>query len=161
MTEPTYRDRLDDVFFRMGLRTFDPPLTLDYRFGSFQAEEGIFRCFVMQEDVMQAPNYLEIKGDQIYWLALEYPGIEPLLENMNRVALRCFKTLGRTHTANFILALENGLPPEERRRLEEAFDAFRNTLPVGTYHTLRIWDTEGLKEQEKKIPRPLDASGQE
>ncbi len=156
MDKTTFMDRLENVLYGMGLRTFDPPLTLDYRFGSFPAEEGIFRCFVMQEDIMQAPNYLEMKSDHIYWVTLTYPGLNDFLAQVQRIALRCFKTLGRVHTAYYILALEHPLSREERTALEEAFLSFRKTLPVGTYHSLKIWDEEGLREQEVKIPPPSD-----
>ncbi|MFB3788752.1 MAG: hypothetical protein ACE15F_20525 [bacterium] len=150
-TSKTFMERLEDVLDAKGLRTFDPPLTLDYRFGSIPAEIGVFRCFVNEADVMQAPSYLEIKGDHVYFVALDYPGLEEFLRTVRETGTRCFKTLGRMHTAYFILALEHSLPPQEHAALIEFFTEYRNTLPNGSYHILKIWDEAALREEEKRI----------
>ena len=151
----TFMERLEDVLDAKGLRTFDPPLTLDYRFGSIPAQIGMFRCFVNEADVMQAPNYLEIKGDHVYFVALEYPGLDEFLRTVRETGTRCFKTLGRMHTAYFILALEHSLLPQDRAALIEIFTEYRNTLPNGSYHILKIWDDAALREEEKRIQSGL------
>ena len=142
--------RLEDVLDAMGLRTFDPPMTLDYRFGSFQAEEGLFRCFVNEDDVIRTFSYMEIKGDQVYWIALEYPDFDQVVENIIRVGVKCRKTLGRHHAAAFIIAAPEGVG-EDRERLETAFKAFSAGQDVSVYYTLHIWDEETLRNVEQNL----------
>ncbi len=154
VTEISYMERLENVLDMMGVKTFDSPMTLDYRFGSFQAEEGIFRCFVNEDDVTRALSYMEIKGDQVYWITLEYPGLEIMVENIVRVGVKCRKTLGRHHAATFIIAVPEGVG-KDRERLEQAFQEFSDSQDVSVYYTLKIWDEETLKSVEKQVRKSL------
>ncbi len=150
MVEKSYMDRLEDVLDAMGLKTFDSPMTLDYRFGSFEAEEGIFRCFVNEDDVIQTHSYMELKGDQVYWITLEYPCFEQVVENIVKVGVKCRKTLGRHHAAKFIIiAVPEGIG-EDRSKLEKTFKEFSDNQDVSVYYTLEIWDEKKLNQLEKK-----------
>lgn len=149
MTETeSYMNRLEDVLESMGLRTFDSPMTLDYRFGSFQPEVGRFRCFVNVDDVIQSNEYLEMKSNRVYWIALEYPDRETVMENIRQIGQQCFKVLGRIHTAYFILALETGLSDSEREALSAHFLNYQRTLSAGTYHILEVWDEGVVRAKE-------------
>ena len=150
MNQKQFVERLEDVLDAMGLRTFEAPMTLDYRFGSFEAEDGLFRCFVNEDDVERCFSYLEIKGDHVYWVALDYPVFDEVFGNILRIGQKCRKILGRFHHVTFILAVEEGLGAD-RERLEQAFEEFRNRRETGVYCDLKIWDAEGLAEAEKHL----------
>lgn len=133
----------------MGLRTFDAPMTLDYRFGSFEAEEGDFRCFVREEDVEHTGGYLEIKGSIVFWVMLDYPGFDETMNQIEMIANKCKKTLGRHHSSTFILAVQNEAQ-EHKNRLTQTVESFRIAQHPGIYYSIEIWDDEGLQAAEQK-----------
>ena len=150
MSERSYLERVEDVLDAMGLRTFASPMTLDYRFGSLEAEEEFFRCFVREEDVELMFTYLEIRGDEVFWVALENPGLDATMEAIKRIALKCRKTLGRHHVATFVLASEEGVG-EEKESLLRTFNELCKACVPGVYYRLLIWDQEGLKQAETEL----------
>lgn len=141
MESKTYMDRLEDLLDKIGLRTFEAPQTVDYRFGEFQPEEGLFRCFVYEDDIERTDGYMELKANKVYWIALEYPDFDTVYQNMMQVSQKTLKNLGRLHTCSFILAVEE-ISTEESQRIQEAFDAYAKSLSAGTYQSLSIWDDE-------------------
>lgn len=160
MPDRAFIDKLEDVLDAMGLKTFDAPMTLDYRFGCFEAEEGFFRCFVREEDVKRVMGYMEIMGDHVFFVALQYPGLEAMKRNIEDLILKSRKTLGRHHAATFILAAEEGVG-EDRAELERWFERVRDTRTPGVYLYLNIWDREGLDKAEAALANrpapPADA----
>lgn len=151
MTEKPFMDRLEDILDEKGLRTFDDSQQLEYRFGAFNATEGPFRCFVYEDDVVHMSNYMEIRGDHTYWIALDYPGVKAVMDTVANVADKCWRVLGKQHAATFILALEEGIAPEEKEKLFNAFDDFKEKQRAGTYYFLKIWDTDELKNLEEEL----------
>ncbi len=149
MNEKPYMKRVEDVLDAMGLRTFDSPMKLEYRFGSFDAEEGPFRTFVREEDAERTMGYLEIKGDTVFFVMLEYPGFDETINQIEALALKCRKTLGRHHTAMFILAVENDAS-KDKHRIIQTVDSFQRSRTPGVYYTIEIWDEDGLQAAEKK-----------
>ncbi len=143
-------ERVEDVLDAMGLRTFEAPMTLNFRKGCFEAEEGLFRCFVNEDDVERALSYLELQSDQVYWITLEYPGYELLWEDIVRIAKKSRRIFGRIHAATFIIAVENSID-KDRARLESDFAEFCNSQQAGTYYFLSIWDEAGLHEEERQL----------
>lgn len=156
MTEQVFMERLENVLEAMGLRTFEAPQTLNYRFGSIPAEDGYFRCFVHENDIKLAPNFIEMIGNQVYWIALEYPGADQLLDNIRRINLTCSKALGRIHSETYILALEEPLATEEVERFKGAVESFHQSILSGTYITLWIWDEEELTKHETYLQTLID-----
>lgn len=142
-------DRLEDVLDALGMCSFEPPLTVDYRFGSFESRLGIWHCFVRRDDIERTGNYIEIRSDRVYWIALEYPGLQPFMQDLKAASIKSSKNLGRLHSVTFILAVED-LPSAERQQLRQTFDEYRNSLWAGTYNELLIWDTHELCELEKR-----------
>ncbi len=154
MTTKTYMERLEDILDAMGLRTFDESMKLEYRFGSFDCTEGMFRLFVYEDDILQMSNYMELRGDHTFWIALEYPGFDPVFDTIKIIGDKCWRVLGKQHITTFILALEEGLDPTERKRLELAFNQYGEQQRPGTYYDLRVWDNNELNQLEQEHLKP-------
>jgi len=151
MSDKPFMELLEDVLDEMGLRTFDDPLKLHYRFGAFDPEMGLFRCFVHEDDCKITADFLEIIGMTVYWVALEYPDHDTVLQNLIEVSQKCMKVLGRMHNAYFILALEEGLSSEEESKLKKAFNKYMDSMLKGTYHEVLVWDRAILETKLQEL----------